>query len=104
MREIRTLRAKRRELETEPRTLLNGHEGGNPGHGQASVLRATAPTLDPTGVVTLCRWNLGFQNLRRKEIWVRRAAEADTASPKNGELKFPTNLLRLTRLELSNTR
>ena len=50
MREIRTLRAKRRELETEPRTLLNGHEGGNPGHGQASVLRATAPTLDPTEV------------------------------------------------------
>mgnify|MGYP002808841390 CR=1 FL=1 len=38
MREIRTLRAKWRELETEPRSLLNGHEGGNPGHGQASVL------------------------------------------------------------------
>ena len=48
MREIRTLRAKRRELETELRTLLNGHEGANPGYGQASVLRATAPVLDPT--------------------------------------------------------
>ena len=42
--------------------------------------------------------DMDFQNLRRKEIWVRRAAEADTASPKNGKLKFPTNLLRLTRL------
>ena len=34
MREIRTLRAMRRELETEPRRVLNGHEGGNPGHSQ----------------------------------------------------------------------
>jgi hypothetical protein len=33
--EIRTLRAMRRELETEPRRVLNGHEGGNPGHRQA---------------------------------------------------------------------
>ena len=38
MREIRTLRAKWRELETEPRTRLNGHEGGNPGNSQAGVL------------------------------------------------------------------
>lgn len=38
MREIRTLRAKWRELETEPRILRNGHEGGNPGYSQASVL------------------------------------------------------------------
>ena len=38
MREIRTLRARRRELETEPRTGLNGHAGGNPGYSQASVL------------------------------------------------------------------
>jgi hypothetical protein len=48
--DIRTLRAKWRELETELRTLLNGHEGGNSGYGQASVLRATAPALDPTGI------------------------------------------------------
>jgi hypothetical protein len=34
VREIRTLRAMRRELETEPRRYLNGHEGGNPGHSQ----------------------------------------------------------------------
>ncbi len=32
------LRAKWRELETELRTGLNGHEGGNPGYSQASVL------------------------------------------------------------------
>ena len=31
VREIRTLRAKWRELETELRTLLNGHEGALPG-------------------------------------------------------------------------
>ncbi len=34
MREIRTLRALRRRLETGPRASLNGHEGGNPGHSQ----------------------------------------------------------------------
>ena len=38
MREIFMLRARWRELETEPRTRLNGHEGGNPGYSQASVL------------------------------------------------------------------
>jgi len=38
VREIRMLRARRRELETELRTRLNGHAGGNPGYGQAEVL------------------------------------------------------------------
>ena len=38
MREIFMLRARWRELETEPRTRLNGHAGGNPGYSQASVL------------------------------------------------------------------
>ncbi len=38
MREILTLRAMWRELETELRTWLNGHAGGNPGDGQADVL------------------------------------------------------------------
>ena len=32
--DIRTLRARRRELETEPRRVLFEHEGGNPGHSQ----------------------------------------------------------------------
>ncbi len=50
VREIRTLRAKWWELETELRSLLNGHEGGNPGHGQASVLmghRASSRPYQP---------------------------------------------------------
>jgi hypothetical protein len=34
VREIRMLRAMWRGLETEPRTSLHGHEGGNPGHSQ----------------------------------------------------------------------
>jgi hypothetical protein len=34
VREIRTLRAMRRGLETEPRRILNGHRGGNPRHSQ----------------------------------------------------------------------
>ena len=50
MREIRTLRAMWRALETEPRQLLTGHEEGNLGHMPRSNLRATAPVLDPTKV------------------------------------------------------
>jgi NADPH:quinone reductase-like Zn-dependent oxidoreductase len=34
VRQIRTLRARWRELETGLRTLLGGHEGGNPGYRQ----------------------------------------------------------------------
>ncbi len=34
MREIRTLRARRRGLETELRITLHGHEGENPGYSQ----------------------------------------------------------------------
>jgi hypothetical protein len=34
VRQIRMLRAMRRELETGLRRLLHGHEGGNPGHSQ----------------------------------------------------------------------
>ena len=48
MREIRTLRAMWRALETEPRQLLTGHEEGNLGHMPRRNLRATAPVLDPT--------------------------------------------------------
>jgi hypothetical protein len=48
VREIRTLRVMWRELETESRCFLTGHEGGNPGHCQGVHLRATAPVLDPT--------------------------------------------------------
>ncbi len=35
VKEIFMLRARWRELETEPRTRLTGHEGGNPGYSQA---------------------------------------------------------------------
>jgi hypothetical protein len=34
VREIRMLRSMRRELETESRLGLHGHEGGNPGYRQ----------------------------------------------------------------------
>jgi len=48
VREIRTLRAMWRALQTGPRQVLNGHEGGNPGYKPRMSLRATAPVLDPT--------------------------------------------------------
>ena len=50
MREIRTLRAMWRVLETEPRQFLTGHEEGNLGYMPRKSLRATAPVPDPTGV------------------------------------------------------
>ena len=50
MREIRTLRAMRRALETGPRRILNGHEEGNLGYKPRRNLRATAPALDPTSI------------------------------------------------------
>ncbi len=34
MQKFRTLGTLRRELETEPRRVLNGHAGGNPGYSQ----------------------------------------------------------------------
>ena len=48
MREIRTLRAMWRVLETEPRQFLTGHEEGNLGYMPRKCLRATAPVPDPT--------------------------------------------------------
>ena len=51
MREIRTLRAMWRALETGPRQVLHGHEGGNPGYKPRMSLRATAPVLDPTKIM-----------------------------------------------------
>ena len=48
MREIRTLRAMWRVLETELRKLLTGHEGGNAGHSQGVSYESVAPALDPT--------------------------------------------------------
>jgi len=51
VREIRTLRAMWRALETGPRRILNGHEEGNLGHKPRRNLRAAAPALDPTDPV-----------------------------------------------------
>ena len=48
MREIRTLRAMWRVLETELRNLLTGHEGGNAGYRQGVSFEFVAPALDPT--------------------------------------------------------
>jgi hypothetical protein len=47
VRQIRMLRAMRRELETGLRCLLHGHAGGNPGHGQGATygLPRQFPTL-----------------------------------------------------------
>jgi len=50
VREIRTLRAMWRALETEPRQFLNGHEEGNLGYKPRKSLRVTAPVLDPTAL------------------------------------------------------
>ena len=51
MRQIRMLRAMWRELETGLRQLLNGHAGGNPGHGQGAAYElprqfSTLPALN----------------------------------------------------------
>ena len=48
MREIRTLGATWRGLETDLRRLLNGHEKGNLGYKPRRNLRGTAPVLDPS--------------------------------------------------------
>jgi hypothetical protein len=57
VRQIRMLRAKRRELETGLRRLLHGHEGGNPGYGQGAAygLPRQFPTLPPSRAVNFLR-------------------------------------------------
>ena len=63
MREIRTLRAMWRGLETGPRQVLNGYEEGNLGHKPRRSLRAAAPVLDPTEID---RWTGGAKPLARQ--------------------------------------
>jgi hypothetical protein len=53
VRQIRTLRVMRRELETGLRPLLLGHAGGNPWTRPRSDLRVTAPVPDPTSTRTV---------------------------------------------------
>ena len=55
MREICTLGARWRGLETGLRQLLNGHEEGNLGYKPRRNLRGTAPVLDPTAAVAVAR-------------------------------------------------
>jgi len=60
VREIRMLRAMRRELETGLRRLLYGHEGGNPGYSQGAAYGSPRqfPTLPPSA-------GAGERHLRR---------------------------------------
>ena len=70
MREIRTLRAMWRALETEPRQLLTGHEEGNLGYKPRRDLRANAPALDPTSdPLQICRSI--FRTLREQALVYR---------------------------------
>ena len=62
MREIRTLRAMWRALETGLRQFLNGHDEGNLGYKPRRSLRAAAPVLDPTG---LSIWRARLQVAQR---------------------------------------
>jgi hypothetical protein len=70
VREIRTLRAMWRALETEPRQILNGHEEGNLGNKPRTSLRAAAPALDPT---TVGEW--------REESWLRENDDGNCRNP-----------------------
>jgi hypothetical protein len=45
VRQIRMLRARRRELETGLRQLLHGHEGGNPGDRVGKSLEEGDPSM-----------------------------------------------------------
>ena len=64
VREIRTLRAMWRVLETEPRQFLTGHEEGNLGYMPRRRLRATAPVPDPTGTTEIAKATDNFIGLR----------------------------------------
>jgi hypothetical protein len=72
VRQIRMLRAMRRELETGLRPLLPGHEGGNPGHRQGAAygLPRQFPTLPGW---TSTRASLHRGHNRRKHSQSRRS-------------------------------
>ena len=72
MREIRTLRARWRELETELRTRLNGHEGGNPGYSQAGVLTGHRASSRPYQAMSQTERLSSPRPLRRLGFWIRR--------------------------------
>ncbi len=75
MREICMLRARWRGLETEPRTSLHGHEGGNPGHSQgmpygpprqSSTLPAVLNDMDPAQSQYKTYYDYSYYVERRK--------------------------------------
>jgi hypothetical protein len=66
VREIRTLRAMWRALETGLRQFLNGHDEGNLGYKPRRSLRAAAPVLDPTRVQQKAGMFNGSQSHRGK--------------------------------------
>jgi hypothetical protein len=77
VREIRTLRAMWQVLETDLRTLLTGHEGGNAGCRQGVSYGFVAPALDPTrmneltGIGSLDRVRLLLTSqLINSPIWI----------------------------------
>src|SRR3954463_14292946 len=69
VREIRTLRAMWRALETGSRQVLNGHEGGNPGHKPRMSLRATAPVLDPTRKQNIPAYKSSARRRKNSSEW-----------------------------------
>ena len=64
VRQIRMLRARRRELETGLRPLLHGHEGGNPGHSQGAAYGL--PRQFPTLASDVSRRSCGCKSRRWK--------------------------------------
>jgi hypothetical protein len=72
------LRARWRELETELRTRLNGHEGGNPGYSQADVLTGHRASSRPYQTLQLSSGS----RVRRRLAGGR--LEASGARPEGG--------------------
>ena len=90
MRQIRMLRAMRRELETGLRRLLHGHAGGNPGHSQgvAYELPRQFPTLPPV-VAGLTR-HPTTQRLSQRVLamdWLTRLVESVGLPPATPEIR-----------------
>ena len=98
MREIRTLRARWRELETEPRTGLNGHEGRNPGYSQASVLTGHRASSRPYRDFTI-RYPADEPYVVRF-VGLSPARGCETRTPFNQRLSLRVVLFNLPTLRL----
>ena len=92
MREIRTLRAMWRGLETGLRRLLHGHEGGNPGHSQGAAygLPRQFPTL-PGCTICGAQWpHYGIDFVDRRQT----AALASIIDPHRSSQRLSYHLDR----------